>query len=69
MSWKVIDQIFGLVAIDQEFAQEILEHPLAAIEKRGFTLTDEEREALKHAQADNIQSFSRRLMEYLEHHL
>jgi len=68
MSLKIIDQIFGLIAIDKDFAQEILEHPLEAIDKRGFTLTSEERDALSQVHADNLTSFSRQILEYLEYH-
>lgn len=67
MSWKTIHRILGLAAVDEEFAREILERPLEAIDKRGFQLTEQERSVLAQIHAETLAAFSRQLLEYLEY--
>lgn len=44
MSWETINQILGLATLDGNFCQELLEHPVEAAQKKGFTLTQKEEE-------------------------
>lgn len=62
MSWEIINQVLGRAATDQEFAQELLADPIAAIRIRGFVLTDEEEEILSHTSARNLQQLSQILL-------
>lgn len=66
MSWKIINQILGLAAVDKEFAQALLREPLAAVQERGFQLTAEERQAFSTISASNLQEFSQHLLQELK---
>lgn len=65
MSWKIVNQILGLAAIDKKFAQELLTEPLAAIQARGFQLTDEEQEAFRLISARTMSELSQQLLQKL----
>ena len=65
MSWKVINQILGLAAIDKEFAQKLLQDPLAAVRTHGFQLTSEEQKVLGEISASNLRDLSQQLLQEL----
>ena len=65
MSWIVINQILGLAAIDKEFAQKLLQDPLAAVRMHGFQLTPEEQKALREVSANNLRELSQHLLQEL----
>lgn len=58
MSWKTVNEILGLASIDSEFCRELLQKPLDAVQKKGFDLTDREREVIGKIVADNLYEFS-----------
>ena len=62
MSWKVLNEILGLASIDQEFCHKLLKHPVEAIKKKGFTITNEEKKVLNNIQAQDIFDFSDQLL-------
>ncbi len=66
MSWKIINQILGLAAVDQEFAQKLLQDPLAAVGAQGFELTPEERHIFREISASNLREFSQHLLQELQ---
>ncbi|GHO75304.1 hypothetical protein KSD_30750 [Ktedonobacter sp. SOSP1-85] len=47
MSWKIINRILGLAAINPAFRQQLQEDPRAALEIQGFELTPDEMEVFK----------------------
>lgn len=65
MSWKIIHEIFGLAATDDDFAQELLANPVDTVEKRGYPLTEEEREAFQLSTADTLSLFSQQVLHHL----
>ena len=65
MSWSVINQILGLAAIDREFAQKLLQDPLATVRMHGFQLTPEEQKVLREVSASNLREFSQYLLQEL----
>ena len=65
MSWKVINQILGLAAIDKEFAHKLLQDPLAAVRTQGFQLTSEEQKTIREISASNLREFSQHLLQEL----
>lgn len=67
MSWKIVNQILGLAAIDEEFAQELLKNPLTAVQARGFQLTSEEQRVFSEISASNLQELSQHLIRELHH--
>jgi hypothetical protein len=66
MSWKVINQILGLAAIDKAFAQELLQDPIAAVRIRGFELTPEEQKTIEEISVSNLREFSQHLLQELK---
>lgn len=62
MSWEIINQILGWAATDREFAQALLEDPIAAIQARGFVLTEGEEKVLTSISAGNLQQLSQILL-------
>lgn len=66
MSWKVINQILGLAAIDREFAQKLLQDPLAAVRTQGFQLTPEEQKTIEEISASSLREFSQHLLQELK---
>jgi len=65
MSWKTINQILGLAAVDKEFAQALLKEPVAAVQARGFQLTPEEQRVLSGISASDMHELSQRLIQEL----
>lgn len=67
MSWKTLNEILGCAATDDAFAQELLANPIEAVEKRGYALTAEEREAFRLSTAETLALFSQRVLSNLAH--
>lgn len=65
MSWKTINYLLGLAAVDQKFWQELKKDPLAASRKLGIQLTVEEKAALSRIKAETLSDFSQRLLDEL----
>lgn len=63
MSWKTINYILGLAAVDQQFWQELKKDPLAVIQSRGFELTSEEKAAFSKIKEETLTEFSQRLLD------
>ena len=54
MSWKTINSILGLAAMDETFCQELLKDPVKAVKQRQFVLTKEEEEKLGSISAQDL---------------
>lgn len=67
MSWKAINHILGLAAVDQQFWQELKKDPLAVCQSRDIELTAEEKAALSRIHAETLTEFSQRLLDELGH--
>lgn len=65
MSWKVINHILGLAAVDQQFWNELKKDSVAICRSRGFELTPEEEAALSNIHAETLTEFSQRLLDEL----
>lgn len=65
MSWKVINHILGMAAVDQQFWKELQKDPLIICESRGFELTSEEKAVLGSIHAETLVEFSQRLLDEL----
>lgn len=68
MSWKVINHILGLAAVDQQFWKELRKDPLAVCESQGFELTSVEKAVLSRIHAETLTEFSQRLLDELDNH-
>ncbi len=66
MSWKAINHILGLAAVDQQFWQELKKDPVAICQSRGFELTSEEKAALSRIHSKTLTEFSQRLLDELD---
>jgi hypothetical protein len=66
MSWKIINHILGLAAVDKTFAQELLEDPLGAVRAKGLQLTPEEEKVFSTISAKDLREFSQQLMQRLD---
>jgi hypothetical protein len=66
MSWKTINTILGLAAVDEEFCRALLANPLAAAQTQQVELTPEEQEAFKTISARNLSELSQQLIELLD---
>lgn len=66
MSWKTINYLLGLAAVDQQFWQELKKDPLTVIQNQGFELTLEEKAAFSKIREETLTEFSRRLLEEIE---
>lgn len=66
MSWKTINTLLGLAAVDEEFCQMLMDDPLAAAQKKHIELTAEEQEAFKSISATNLSEFSQQLIARLQ---
>ncbi|MBA2395937.1 MAG: hypothetical protein H0V70_24685 [Ktedonobacteraceae bacterium] len=62
MSWKVINAILGLAAVDEAFCQELLKNPAQAIRARNFELTLNEQEKIKRILAKDLTEFSQKVL-------
>jgi hypothetical protein len=65
MSWETINKILGLAALDQDFLQELLKYPVAAVQARGFELTPEEQEVFSKIVASDLSEFSQYVLDHL----
>lgn len=65
MSWETINQILGLATVDDSFCHELLRHPLLAIQKQGFVLTEEEEAVISEVIAKTIDEFTRHVYDRL----
>ena len=63
MSWKTLNHILGLAAVDQQFWQELRKDPLAVSQQRGFKLTEEEKAVFSKLSAETLAEFSQRLLD------
>jgi hypothetical protein len=63
MSWKTINHILGLAAVDQHFWQALQKDPLAAIQAEGFDLTPEERAIVSNIAVETLSEFSQCLLD------
>lgn len=68
MSWKTINYMLGLAAVDQQFWQELKEDPLMASQRLGIQLTLEEKTALSKIKAETLSEFSQCLLYELNNH-
>jgi hypothetical protein len=62
MSWKVINAILGLAAVDEAFCRELLRNPVQAIRARNFELTTGEQEKIKRISARDLTEFSQKVL-------
>ncbi len=67
MSWKTINYILGLAAVDQQFWQGLKKDPLIMSQNLGFPLTSEEKAALSRIKAETLSEFSQCLLDELGH--
>ena len=58
MSWQTINEMLGLAAIDHDFREQLLSHPLTAARQRGFQLTPYERKVIRELNARDLSEFS-----------
>lgn len=65
MSWQVINEILGLAATDEQFAQELLADPVDTVLKRGYCLTAVEQEAFRRSACGALDEFSQNLLHHL----
>ncbi len=65
MVWQIINQILGEASINPEFCQELLAHPIQAIDAHHFELTVQEREVLATIHAQSLAEFSQLLLAHL----
>ncbi len=65
MSWETINQILGLATLDDAFCQALLKHPLIAIQKWGFKLTQEEQEVLNQITVNTLPEFTQLVFDKL----
>jgi len=65
MSWETINQILGLATLDDDFCQALLQEPLRAIQKRGFQLTQEEKEVFNHITAGTLPELTQHVFDKL----
>jgi hypothetical protein len=65
MSWKTINRILGLAAVDQHFWQALQKDPLTAIQEQGFELNLEEQAILNQIAVESLPEFSQRLLDVL----
>ncbi len=63
MSWKTLNRILGLAAVDQQFWQALKKDPLAASQGRGFELTEEEQSVFSTIHAEKLSEFSQQLLD------
>lgn len=65
MSWKTINYLLGLAAVDQQFWQELKRDPLAVSQRLGVQLTSEEKTVLSKIRAETLAEFSQLLLDKL----
>lgn len=62
MSWKAVNAILALAAVDENFCQDLLKNPAQAIQARNFELTTGEQEKLKRISARDLAEFSQKVL-------
>lgn len=62
MSWKTINAILALAAVDETFCQELLKDPVPAIQVQNFDLTAKEQEKIKRISAKDLTEFSQEVL-------
>lgn len=62
MSWKTINAILGLAAVNETFCEELLKNPIEAIRQQQFTLTKDEEAKLRTIVASDLADFSRQVL-------
>lgn len=62
MSWKTINAVLGMAAVDEFFCQELLKNPIRAIKRQQFVLTSDEEEKLSKIIAQDLSDFSQQLL-------
>jgi len=65
MSWKTLNEILSLAAIDPDFCQEFLADPLSTTQRYGFQLMDHEQQVMSRIQATDLAKLSQFLLEQL----
>lgn len=63
MSWKTINSILGLAAMDEAFCQELLKNPVEAVKQRQFVLTKDEEDKLSSISAQDLSHFSQQVLD------
>lgn len=63
MSWKTLNGILGLAAVDKQFWQELKADPLTSSQKRGFVLTEEEKAVFSSIKVETLAEFSQCLLD------
>lgn len=66
MSWRTINSILGLAAMDEAFCKELLQNPVKAIKQRQYSLTKEEEEKLSSISARDLAHFSQQVLDLFE---
>lgn len=67
MSWQIINEILGLAATDEQFAQELFTDPVDTVMKRGYHLTPTEQEAFRCSTSETLDKFSQNLLYHLSY--
>ncbi len=62
MSWKIINSILALAAVDEVFCQELLKDPVPSIQAQNFDLTAHEKDKFKYIAAKDLAEFSQKLL-------
>jgi len=65
MSWTTINEIIGLATVDPYFCEELLLHPLFAVQEQGFELTPLEQNIFELIQAQDLSEFSQIVLDQL----
>jgi hypothetical protein len=65
MSWHIINEVLGLAATNELFAQELITDPLQAVRKHGYQLTVAEQEAFQMSVSQTLDVFSQNLLLHL----
>jgi hypothetical protein len=66
MSWKIINAVLGLAAIDPEFHQELRNNPQTASHKRGFLLGQDELMMFERLNDLDLHDFSQYIFDKLD---
>ena len=65
MSWKTLNEILSLAAIDPDFCQDLLADPLSTTQRYGIRLTEHEQQVISQMQATSLAKLSQFLLEQL----
>ena len=67
MSWKAINHLLGLAAVDPQFWQKLKRDPLSVSQTLGLELTAEEKAILSKIHAETLTEFSQYLLDEFGH--